>query len=220
MVSVAAAINSMGSIHLVFVGSTYLPSTLVGSRCRAMKVLSPKCSRSLRSMLDACSWAWYSVVSPGSLTCIDMAMLLPMRRVRRWCMLLTHGSLPTMLSISSSMSCGRLFSISSSVDCLRSFSAAPMMKKLTMMAAMESSTAQLLPRSMAPPTPRNVPTDDSESERWCQAFATTACEPTRLPTATVNLYAHSLSSMLAMAAAKATQPGVRRALPITARHVS
>ena len=45
--------------------------------------------------------------------------------------------------------------------------------------------AQRSPRRMAPPMPTAVPIDDSASERWCQALATTAGESHSRPALTV-----------------------------------
>ena len=68
---------------------------------------------------------------------------------------------------------------------------------------------------MAEPVPMAVPTDESASERWCQALAMTACELYLLPTFAVNWKHHSLSRMLTTAATKAMTPGQGSDAPLT-----
>ena len=68
---------------------------------------------------------------------------------------------------------------------------------------------------MAPAIPNAVPTDDNASLRWCQAFASNACEDTSSATFFVTRNITSFVTMLSSAASNAIIPGDGSVPPFT-----
>ena len=77
---------------------------------------------------------------------------------------------------------------------------------MTMLAAGSRSGYPIL----APAMPISAPTEDSESDRWCQASAIRAPELIFFAAALVYQYIHSFTAMEITAAASAIRPGMAR----------
>ncbi len=148
--------------------------------------------------------------------CTSIAMLLPMRRVRRLCGILTSGFSAIISIISCWVSFGSERSRSSFIPTFIRSIATFMISAATTIAAIGSAILHLLPRKYAQPTPMNVPIDDSASLRWCQAFAITAGEFTFLPIFIVCLYSISLLRIDTAATISAISLGFGSSLPCVA----
>ena len=147
---------------------------------------------------------------------ISIAMLLPMRRVRRWWGWSTSGLVITIDRILSSTSLDNDFSSSSSTHGFTRSMATFIIKTLTMNAAMGSSTLHLSPKNIAPAIPMSVPIDENASLLWCHAFATTAFELRCFPLYTVYWYNISFNTIETAAAINASILGASSTLPLKA----
>ena len=102
---------------------------------------------------------------PSMSRCISIAMLFPIRRVRRSCTSFTISKDSATFMISFSISSGSDFSSSSLMLLMIILRETLIMNTLTTMAAIGSRTTHLSPRKIAPPIPTAVPIEEKASLR-------------------------------------------------------